>query len=340
MYIGGVTLTRSDLAIIALCLCLSVIVGFLSGSPAGPRVSAYLAGILLFVALVWDIRLVVPVLIFSLPFGPRFQMSAGNLYLSTVIVIIAYAAWLIRSPLSREGFSLAVNPVIYGVLALMAAFLVSALQNVSVLLSDRAASLRFIQFYLYAGLFILIWQMNFKRDHIKMLLSLVIAAGIIEGILGGWQWLKVPGMYVFGTFDGEHNNFSCYVTFTSVLLLGVALRARRPLLRVACLAAIAISLYSIVFSFSRTAYISLGISLIAFLFMPLGRLKKMILIIVSSVGTLAVWLFIPVSVAYRALDIYSTFTGGEMALSFTHRVEMWRDSWTIRSWASAYRDMA
>jgi hypothetical protein len=322
----GLSFQRSEVLIIGACLLLSVIIGIASGSQAGTRALALVAGVLLFAALVWDLRLVLPILIFTLPFGPRFPMSFGNLYLSTVIVIIAYAAWIIRMPLAAREFSLRLNSVAMGIIGLMVALVLTALQDVGLLLSNQASLLRFIQFYLYTGLFIMIWQMSLSPLEIKVLLVLVLIAGLGEGVIGAVQWLKHPGMYVVGTFDYSHNSFSCYVTFISVLLLGIVLRTRSRVMGIGCVLGIAFLLYSILFSFSRTAYVSLGVSLLTFLFLPVARIRKIMLVVFSCAGLVVILLMTPVSVIHRAFDVYLTLAGRQTALSFFYRIRSWKEA--------------
>ena len=98
------------IALVAPVVCVSALVGYLYGV-GETRVLVGLAGVAFFLLLVWDIRVVVPILIPLLPFGPKFPLPFGNLYLATVVVIITLAAWVWRAPLRRTPFSIPRNPV-------------------------------------------------------------------------------------------------------------------------------------------------------------------------------------------------------------------------------------
>jgi O-antigen ligase len=313
-----------ETAIVALCIMISVGAGLLLGTRAGREIAVPLGVVALFLLLVWDLRLVVPVLLVMLPFGPKFPMAFGNLYLSTAVLIAAYLAWAVRLPASRKGLELRYNDVLLGVAFMAAAFAISSLQNYQFLISDRTALLRFIQFLIYTGIFVMVFQMELSRSVIKFLLVLMILAGIAQGMLGAAQWMLRPGLYVTGTFDGEHNLFAAYAAFTVVLLTGVALETRRRSLTILSLAAIAIMLFAIVFSFSRTAYVSLAVSFLVFAFLPIGRTKRIVVPLTAAGAAIAGLVIVPASVTERMRDILRTATGEYIALSFRYRLRMWR----------------
>lgn len=313
-----------DAVAIAACAFAALGVGLLFGTRPGLEWLPFLGAVVLFLVLVWDIRLIVPILVVSLPFGPKFAMGFGNLYLSTVILIIAYLAFAVRAPIVREGLCLRYSGVVLGVVGLMGVFVLSALQNYQVLLSDRTAFLKFIQFLLYTGIFVLACQMNFSRREIRAILIFAVVVGVGQGLVGAMQWIARPGLYVAGTFDNEHNLFASYVAFIMILVVGIMLEAKRAAVRLACVASISVMLYAIAFSFSRTAYVSILVSCLAFAAMPIGRIKRL-LVPAGSIGIAAVALFLlPVSVLERARNIMETATGQLVALSFKYRLKMWR----------------
>lgn len=316
--------TRSGYYVAAVvCISVALVAGLLIGTDAGISILGPVGAIVVFLFLVWDIRLLVPLLIVTLPFGPKFSMSFGNLYLSTAITIVGYIALAVRTTLVRDAMSLRYNRVTLSVIGLMGAFILSTLQNYEVLLSDISAFLKFMQFLLSTGLFVLVSQIQFSRAEVKGLLAFALLVGVAQGVVGAAQWITRPGMYVLGTF-GQHNLFAIYEAFIVILLVGVLLETKRAVVRIACIAGIGIGLYAIAFSFSRTAYVSLFVSLLVFAVLPIGRLKRMLVPATALAAGALAFATLPSAVMERARNILETATGQYIALSFRYRLRMWR----------------
>ena len=185
-------------------------------------------------------------------------------------------------------------------------------------------SLRFLQFLLYTFFFALILQMSISRKTIRMLLVLVLAVGFLEGLIGVWQWQTNPGMFVTGTFDYRHTNYSVYTVFITFLFLGVLVETRRRVVALTCIAALAALIYATVFAFSRAAYVSLMVGFIALLFMPIKRGRRVALMGAVALLGLVTYFMLPKDVMLRAEDLFTTLTGKYIALSFRYRLRMWR----------------
>jgi O-antigen ligase len=153
----------------------------------------------------------------------------------------------------------------------------------------------------------------------------MLAVGTLEACIGALQWIKGPAVYVIGTLGG-HNVFSAYMTFIMLLMVGVTLETRRADVRLAGVAATAVMLYSIIFTFSRMAYISLLVSFLAFGLMPISRRKRIAIPAASVAITLVTLALVPVSVLERMRGILHTATGQQLALSFKFRLAMWRNA--------------
>jgi len=319
----GHWLNRSVAPILALIVVASVAAGvafdFRSVYPV-----AVLGGLLLFLLLVWDFRVIVPMMIVLVPVGPKFPMSFGNLYLATVVLIVAYAVWVWRLPLSPAGLTFPREPVLLTLLVFTGVMLLSSLQNISFLFQNQLHSLRFLQFLLYTFFFALILQMSISRKTIRMLLVLVLAVGFLEGLIGVWQWQTNPGMFVTGTFDYRHTNYSVYTVFITFLFLGVLVETRRRVVALTCIAALAALIYATVFAFSRAAYVSLMVGFIALLFMPIKRGRRVALMGAVALLGLVTYFMLPKDVMLRAEDLFTTLTGKYIALSFRYRLRMWR----------------
>jgi O-antigen ligase len=325
MTIQGLTykLDKSAIPVLVLIVCASVAAGIaFELRPVYPLLGA--AGTILFLALVWDFRIIVPLLIVLAPLGPKYPMSFGNLYLATAVVIVAYAAWLWRLPLSRERLAFPREPVLISLVVLVGVMILSSLQSISFLMANKLYLLRFVQFMLYTFFFALVLQMSFSRTAIKTLLALVLAVGLLEGLIGVWQWQTNPGIFVTGTFDYRHTNYSVYIVFITLLFLGVLMESRKIWMGLASMAALAVLLYSVVFSFSRGAYVSLAAGLVTMMFMPVSRRRRLYLLGALALGIVVAVAAVPRDVVFRAQDVLTTLTGDYIALSFASRLRMWR----------------
>ena len=321
-----------DTKAVLLCVLAALSVGLLLGTSSGRAFLAPVGGIALFVLLVWDIRLVVPVLLVSLPFGPKFAFDFGNLYLSTGILLIAYLAWAVRIPAGGGGFTFRTGPILWAVLAFMTAFVISSLQSYDRLTADVPHFMKFVQFLLYTGIFVLVYQMEFSRTQIKRLLIFMLLVGLAQGAYGAVQWITDPGYFVVGTFDQQHNLYASYVIFITLLFIGVALAAGRASVLIGAMAAAGIIIYSIIFSYSRTGYVSLLVATLFFMFLPIGRIRKLAVSAVSGLLVVSVLVMVPASVSERMREIYTTAAGTYITLSFKIRMMMWKEA--FEDWKS------
>jgi hypothetical protein len=323
----SIDFSRSRIALVAFTVCASVLVGFLYGVGQTGLLIA-LAGIGFFLLLVWDIRVVVPILIPLLPFGPKFPLSFGNLYLATIVVMVTLAAWVWRAPLLGKPLNLPRNSITDGLAFFLAALLVSSMQNVEFLLKNTLYLLRFVQLFLYIGLFFVFLQMSFSRRQTKVLLALILAAGIAQGALGAWQWFSKPGFYVYGTFDYAHSSYAAYLVFIVMLVMGVAIESRSRLRSAVTIVATAVLLYPLAFSFSRGGYVAFVGSIAVLFLMPFDRKRKAIL--ASSIAglVLIVLAVIPPDIAGRATTVIMNLIGREVGISFSQRLGMWSTALT------------
>jgi O-antigen ligase len=325
---NSLSLIEKDLPMVIVCVAVAVFIAVMWGYSFEVNVVAPVVGALFFIMLVWDLRLVLPLLLVLLPFGPKFPMSFGNLYLATAVMMAVYVAWFVRLPVVKRSLSFRYSIISVGLAAFMLVLVVSGLQHVNYLLANRTNLLRLVQFFLYSGLFMIVYDMDLSLKQMRRLLILALVAGVGQGLYGAYQWMKYPGFYVAGSFDGVHNHFGAYVAFLIVLLLGMVFRARRRSLVLVSLASIACLVYPLIFSFSRTAYIALSLSLLVFFFMPIGKRNKIILGTAGASAVIVGLAAIPMAVGQRMMDIYLTFTGKQMALSFYYRMRMWRGALT------------
>jgi O-antigen ligase len=278
-------------ALIALVVCASVLVGYLYGVEQ-TGVMVVLAGTVFFLLLV-------------------------------AVVMVTLAAWVWRAPLLGRPLSLPRNRITDGLVFFLAALLISSMQNIQFLLANTLFLLRFVQLFLYVGLFFVFLQMSFSQRQIKMLLALILAVGIAQGALGAWQWFSRPGFFVYGTFDYAHSSYAVYLVFIVLLVLGVAIESRRRLVSAVSITATAVMLYPLAFSFSRGGYVAFVGSIAVLLLMPFDRRRKAILASVIAGLVLIVITVMPPDVAGRAKTIISNLTGRGVGISFGGRLGMW-----------------
>jgi O-antigen ligase len=319
----SISLPRFQTQVVVVSVTLAVLCGVAYGTGL-TRLLIAASAVVAFAVLVRDLRLIVPVLIVAMPFGPKYAMPFGNLYVTTAIVMVGFAAWLWRNPFTVSGFSFPSSGVLGAILVLLSALLLSAVGNLASLLSNAAGLLRFVQFSLYALLYAVLLQLRFSRSQIRKLLVLVLVAGVAEGVVGAWQWLNYPGFYVAGTFDAAHNNFAVYIIFISLLLIGVLFESRKRLTAMVTLLGLAILVYSVVFSFSRGGYIAFAAGILVFMIMPLKRYRKLVLV-AGCVAAVAVTVtVVPRDVIFRARTILLNLSGEQVGTSFGERLRLWK----------------
>jgi O-antigen ligase len=316
-------LRRSDMGLIIATVSSSVLAGYFYAA-GRLDVLAGLACMVLLAVLIRDLSIVVPILIVIGPLGGRVAMSFGNLYLSTAVVIIAYVAWLLRNPFFASPFTMKRNRITDALVVLLAIVMLSALQNLSLLLSMQTELLRFVQFLLHTSFFFVVLQMRFTRAQTRALLVLVLAVGALEGLIGVWQWRTNPGFYVAGTFEDAHNNYAVYIVYITFLFLGVLLESRHRVTSVLSLICLAVLLYSLVFSFSRTGYVAVVAGMITVFAMPHAKARRWGLLGALVGASVLLLALIPESVAARAISIFQNLGGERVGISFGARLALWK----------------
>jgi hypothetical protein len=316
---------RGALLLVSAVLVLSVLLGVACGMPWTILLGA-IGGAALLAALVWDLRIVVPILILTFPLGPRFEAGFGNLYLSTTILVIAYAAWLTRGVFLARPLTLYLNRVVIGIAVFLGVLVISAMQNLPYLLAHQSDLLRFIQLFLYSGFFSLVLAMTFSRREIKLLLLLVILAGLAEAVVGLLRWRHGGGLFVHGTFEGGHSDFAVYAIFIAMIVLGVVLESRSAAVSVGAIAILAAVMLAIVLSFSRGGYASLTVGMLCLLAMPFNNRRKVGAFGVFAASVLLLIGFGPFHILYKFKEIMTTATATSFPISVVYRLGMWREA--------------
>ena len=314
-------------AIVAVALSASLLLGLIWGLEAWPALIA-IGATALFAILVRDIRVIVPVLVFLFPLGPRFASGVGNLYLSTMVLALVYAAWLWRGAAVARPYTIFFNRVVIAVAIYQAVVVLSAMQTLAVLIADRSDLLRLIQLIMYSGFFALVLSMPFSRVQIKAILVAVLAAGLTEAVVGLALWPRELGLFVAGTFEGGHSDFAVYALLIAGLLLGVVLEARRTAVIAAGLGALAVVVTAIALSYSRGGYAASLACLLCFFAMPLRRRRKLGLGIGLVAGLAVLAVIGPKLIQERFGELASTVSLTRLPISFVHRLGMWKTVWT------------
>jgi O-antigen ligase len=303
-------------------IAVSVLVAGALGSMNRELIAA-VGGTILFVLLVRDLRIIVPVAVFLIPLGPKFAMSFGNLYLATAVLIIAYMAWFWRQPLTPAPFTFRVDALGLTILFLLLVMFLASLQSIPFLLANRTNLLRFVQFIIYTGFFFMVRELRIGRRWIEILLGMILAAALIQGVIGAYQWISSPGFYVTGTFDDRHTNFAIYIVFMLFLFMGVLLESRKLWQVLFAAAGTGVLAYALVFSFARGGYVAFAGALPLMFFMPFSRRKKAGLVLFLAGGTALVFALVPPDVMMRANTILANISGSDVGISFGDRLKMW-----------------
>jgi len=254
-------------------------------------------------------------------------MSFGNLYLATVVLIIAFVAWVARMPARRDAFCLRYNGVVLALATMTVLFILYYVRNYEALLGSSPDLMRSAQYIMYTVLFVLVYQMDLSRRAIRNLFILILVSGAVQGLIGDMQWMTNPGFFVIGMM-GQHNIFAAYMILVTLLAVGVAVETRSRAVRLACLVGAGITVCGLAFSFSRTGYIALAVSVLTFACLPIARLKRAAVPLAAIVAMALTAALVPDAVRDRLRDILETATGERVTLSFKFRLEIWRTAWT------------
>jgi O-antigen ligase len=107
----------------------------------------------------------------------------------------------------------------------------------------------------------------------------------------------------------------------------VLLKTRKGWVALLSAGGIGLTAYANAFSFSRTGYASMVVSVLVFLLMPVGSLRKIAIVGVTAAAAAVAILMTPVDIIYRAWDIYWTLTGRRVAASFSQRLTLWGEAY-------------
>lgn len=289
-----------------------------------PVESVALTAVLLFFLLfLKDIRLIVPIAIFLCPLGPKFEMTFGNLYAMTTLLGLGYLAWIYQMIIGKQELHFHLERSVVALLIFMGSLLLAFLWAPEVLIHSRTELLRFVQLLMYLFLFFMVMQMQFSLKQIRRLLILALCAGIIEIFIGLYQWVTRPGLYIVGTFDGEHTLYAVYVMFISTMLLALILEEKSlKRLTLWCIL-LGLAIFTIIFSFCRTAYVAFPVGILVLLVTPFNRKRRIVLFFLLLALPAIVWGAVGPEVRVRAMTIVNNLTGQAIDISFGSRLRHW-----------------
>lgn len=285
--------------------------------------SILLAAVLLFAIFVKDMRWLAPILLVTSPLGPRFSLWFGNLYLTTAVLLIAYAAWLWRLPLSKRGLVFVRTPSGDAMAIMLAIFAASFLASLTLLLNDVSALLKAFQSLIYPAIFLIVLQMDFSPSHARSLMILTIVVGLMELAIGIYQG-STGNLFVAGTFDGIYTHYGAYMTFIGILVAGILLESPNLMVALPLIVMLVGIIYVIGLSMCRTAYLAFPIALFVTLLMPFRTKPKIGLLVGMLVGFRLVQRLVSKEIALRALSILLSLSGQKTSVSFGIRLGMWK----------------
>ena len=280
------------------------------------------------------------IIIFLLPFGPKFPSKIGNIHVTSVFLFWVICLWLIRILVSKKYVKTKLNFPIFCFVIMYAIFVsIHYLRGTS----ERTGFLRTVQMIEYAMLYFIAVNLFDTRRQIKRLIYLFFTAVSLEVIVTivhyHYPMAWVDRYYSFdseyfatqmvGTFSGEHNGLAPYLLLGLMLLWGQGLKGTKKIL---LLMSSIPFLYCILFSLSRTSYIAILVGLLTILVVDeinvLSRLKRvalatsLIAILIFSISSYEVLGI----VKDRAFSIYTGFLDPYTAVSAGARtITIWED---------------
>ncbi|MGQ9604173.1 MAG: O-antigen ligase family protein [bacterium] len=281
------------------------------------------AVLLFFLLFLKDIRLIVPIAIFLCPLGPKFEMTFGNLYAMTTVLGLAYLAWIYQMIIGKQELRFHLERPVVALLVFVGSLLLAFLWAPEAVIHNRVELLRFVQLLMYLFLFFMVMQMRFSLKQIRRLLIFVLCAGIIEIFIGLYQWLTRPGFYIVGTFDREHTLYAVYIMLISTMLLALILEEKSfKRLALWCIL-LGLAIFTIIFSFCRTAYVAFPVGMLVLLVTPFNRKRRIVLFFFLLALPAIVWGAVGPEVRVRAMTIVNNLTGQAIDISFGSRMRHW-----------------
>jgi putative inorganic carbon (HCO3(-)) transporter len=298
-------------------------------------------------------------LAFAIPFGSVREISIGPAALggAEAVALLVVAVWLLRVIALRETIAWR-SPLTWALLGFLFVGLLSALGALSI--ADSAK-----EFLRWAELLVIFVAARNLLTGRRALIaaSFLLAGAALEGLLGAYQFLQQVGppgfvlmgqfMRAYGTFD-QPNPYAGYLGLLlplSVALLLArwrdwksAVRApwQRALLWIGTLLATGLALMGIAMSWSRGAWITVAVSMVALVLLK-GRkwaLAILALIVIGwfVLGSSAAGL-LPSAISERFADVVPFFTPFDVRTvevtdanwSLVERMAHWQAAWGMFS---------
>ncbi len=318
---SGIVTSYSRCVIFAIGLVSAIAGSILVSRPIESVV--VLGSIFLFLLFLKDIRLIVPIAIFLCPLGPKFEMTFGNLYAMTAILGIAYLAWIYQMIIGKQELHLHLEPPVSALMGFMGSLLLAFAWAPEALIQNRVEFFRFIQLLAYLVLFLMVIQLQFSVNEIRRLLICILVAGVIEIFVGLYQWVTRPGFFITGTIDGLHTFYAVYVSLILIMLLGLILEEKKFKRFLLWCVLCGLAIFTIIFSFCRTAYVALPLGILVLLVSPYDKKKRIVLFFSLLALSAMMWSAVGHDVRLRAMTIINNFTGRAIDISFGSRLKHW-----------------
>lgn len=293
-----------------------------TGSTAFIQFGAALA-ILVYLLTFVNIRLGVGILILCVGLSPEVSVAGfSNLRFEDFLVPALLAAWILRSLRTREEF--APNPLKLPWLLYLTVMTISAIFGIALgTVQPTTSALMVGKNIIYFLIFLIV--LNNIRTYAEfkafvIFAMLVSLAGALLSLSTSKFLSETDSGRVHGPFGETANIFGGYLVMHLAIFVSLFLHLPSIRGRIASLLGVGALFYTLMFTFSRTSYMSLLISITLFSILKYRRLIVLVLVLAVLFPLLA-----PGAVLTRFLTIVGIFTGPGPE-SWEARVSSWEDN--------------
>jgi len=196
--------------------------------------------------------------------SPEFTSeNVGNLRFEDFMIPSLFAIWLFRQMGSREKFTPV--PVRTPILLFLLIAAISSLYNVGFQgLDGKTAGMIYFKYVEYLLLLVMTANLIRTERQLAVMLGVFLVSGLLSAFYGMYQralGLDAYGGRVTGP-DGETANiYGGYLIFQLLVGFGLWLECRKPALKMALLAFMAILFYVVLRTLSRGAFVGLAVAM-------------------------------------------------------------------------------
>lgn len=307
------------------------------------QVAIFFLGLVIFVLAFLKTDLAIGILVLSMLLSPELELGTVAdrsliLRLDDIFLFVIFFGWLAKLAIFKELGILKRTPLNGPIMV----YVLVCILATSLSLMEGQGSLRRSFFYLlkyfeYFLVYFLVVNNIHSLRQVKIFVSLMIAVCVAVSLYGLRSYLMTGARATapFEGLEGEANTLSGYLVFLMAIMMGLLLYYDSRRMRAILSAALAVAFLTLVFTLSRSGWVSFIFMYLVFIFV--SRKSKPILILGFILMLFLAPLLTPKVVHHRVTD---TFRYGKTYEVFGQRVRIDESgSARIDAWEVAFKKL-